>query len=131
MYKNKKDVVDFINTLKGYRGYVQFSHRAIDIRKDVFIDRDPDIEDEEGFIYEARFANKDESISIKQINDNWLVSKTPLNDAEIKTYKGIANLWIDMAQIWQKEKDEYCENMEVLKLKKVVFAGFADKGGTQ
>jgi CRISPR type III-associated protein (TIGR04423 family) len=29
-----------------------------------------------------------------------------------------------MAQIWEEENDPLCENMPVMKLKKVVFAGF-------
>jgi len=33
-------------------------------------------------------------------------------------------LKIRMAQIWEPEPDELCEGMSVMKLKKVVFAGF-------
>lgn len=29
-----------------------------------------------------------------------------------------------MAQIWEEENDPLCENLSVLKLKKVVFVGF-------
>jgi len=35
-----------------------------------------------------------------------------------------------MAQIWEPENDKLCENMPVMKLKKVVFAGFT-KGDNQ
>ena len=45
MKKNRNEIVEYINTLKGYEGYVQFSHRPIEIEKDVFEGRDPKIED--------------------------------------------------------------------------------------
>ena len=32
--------------------------------------------------------------------------------------------WVRMAQIWESKVDELCEKMEVMKLQKVVFAGF-------
>jgi CRISPR type III-associated protein (TIGR04423 family) len=34
-----------------------------------------------------------------------------------------------MAQIWKSEADEFCDGMEVMKLQKVVFAGFSEKIG--
>lgn len=124
MKKNRVEIIDYINTLKGYEGYVQFSHRPIDIEKDVFKENDPKVEDEKGFIYEAHFANKTDSIGIRQMNDTWFISKTNISNAEIESFEGIAHLKIKMAQIWEKELDSLCEDMEVLKLKKVVFAGF-------
>jgi CRISPR type III-associated protein (TIGR04423 family) len=86
------------------------------------------IEPTNGFIYEAHFWNEAEkkSISIKQINSDWLVDEVenvPLTDTQ--TYYAINNLKVRMAQIWDDtEKDELCADMPVLKLKKVVFAGF-------
>ena len=122
MFENKREVIDYINTLKDYEGYVQFSHRKIDLQKDIF--PCDGIEDEEGFIYEAHFCKDNQSIMIKQLNDKWIVSKTDITNAEIETFYGIDKLKIKMAQVWQKEKDSLCLDMEVLKLKKVVFAGF-------
>ena len=125
-----EEVVAFINSLDGYSGYVQFSHRIIDKTKDVFIDKSPKINNENGFIYESHFCNGKESISIKQINDSWIVSKTDISSIEqedIITYLSDIkdfNYKIKMAQIWQSEPDELCEGMKVMKLKKVVFAGF-------
>jgi len=129
MKKNREEIVEYINTLKGYEGYVQFSHRPIDMGKDVFIDKDPSIEDENGFVYEAHFANGKESISVHQINDGWLVSKTNIENVETEIYKAIDTLKVKTAQIWGKERDALCENMEVMNLKKVVFAGFLEKKG--
>ena len=128
--KNKKEVIDYINELQGYQGYVQFSHRPIEKTKDIFLDNNPQIKDEEGFVYEAHFCNGKESIAIRQINDGWFISKTDISnidkndiqefitDIEKFDYK------VKMAQIWEEVGDELCENMPVKKLKKVVFAGF-------
>jgi hypothetical protein len=41
MRKNRTEVIEYINGLKEYEGYVQFSHRAIDLDKDIF----PKVED--------------------------------------------------------------------------------------
>jgi len=123
MKKNRAEVIEYINGLKEYEGYVQFSHRAIDLDRDLF-PRDNDIADEKGFVYEAHFYKDNQSIMIRQINDGWIVSQTDTTDAEFEVFHGISNLKIRMAQIWKPEPDELCEGMSVMKLKKVVFAGF-------
>jgi len=128
----KEDIVNTINEqYRDYEGYVQFSHRAIDKERDIFYDgKRVEVLDENGFIYEAHFYNEKESISIKQINDSWLVSTTDISNVdENDTEKFISDVtgWnykIKMAQIWEKEADEFCEGIEMKKLKKVVFAGF-------
>jgi len=126
---DKNEVINLINTLKGYRGYVQFSHRPIDLQRDVFTNRDPSVQMEEGFVYEAHFASADTSIAIRQINGSWYVLKTDIlavPDEDVEIYasdiQGLGG--VKMAQIWVEECDELCENMNVNKLKKVVFAGF-------
>ena len=124
MKLNKDEVINYINDLKNFRGYVQFSHRAINIQKDVFMDKDPIVEKEEGFIYEAHFASNDEYVIIKQLNNNWLVDRGELKNIENKVYYAIAGIKVKMAQIWEEEVDDLCEGMLVKKLKKVVFAGF-------
>jgi len=126
MKKNRAEVIEYINGLKEYEGYVQFSHRAIDLEKDIF----PKIEDidesdaRDGFVYEAHFYKDNQSIMIRQINDGWIVSQTDTTDAAFEVFHGISDLKIRMAQIWKPEADELCEGMSVMKLKKVVFAGF-------
>jgi len=124
-YTSKKDVIDYINSLKGYQGYVQFSDKKIR-DCDIFQDfQDISLTLTDGFIYEAYFYNGTGSITIKQINECWLVDEikdTPLDDTQ--SYTAIHNLKVRMAQIWEEEEDELCEKMKVKKLKKVVFAGF-------
>jgi len=140
-FTKPKDVIDYINTLDSYRGYVQFSNRPL-MPKDIFEDKDPMVATEEqGFVYEAHFCNDVESIMIRQINAEWVVSKTDISKVEDKDMNLYAlektshlqNLkvnWVKMAQIWKSKADELCEGMEVMKLEKVVFVGFEkDKKG--
>ena len=122
--ETKTKIVEYINSLKGYEGYVQFSDRPIE---DIWTQRsDITIDAKDGFVYEAHFCNGVESIGIRQVNATWLVSKTdisnvPSEDTEIYFAHGKN---VKMAQIWKNEKDEFCEGMLVKKLTKVVFAGF-------
>lgn len=137
--QTNEEVLKYINEeLNGYEGYLQFSHRPIDKDKDIFYDgKVPKVENEEGFVYEAHFANEEQSISIRQINDTWLVSTTVFQnifeenvEKDIQkyiTYIENFDYKVKMAQIWVDEADELCENMIVKKLKKVVFAGFEKK----
>jgi CRISPR type III-associated protein (TIGR04423 family) len=125
----KQQVIEYINGLQNYQGYVQFSHRPIDKSRDIFINSTPQTIDEDGFVYEAHFCNEQESISIRQINGSWLVSKTDIsNVSDIDMQEFITDIEklskLKMAQIWEDVEDELCENMMVKKLKKVVFAGF-------
>jgi len=128
--KTKEEVVEYINSLNDYRGYVQFSHRAIDKNRDIFVDKNPDIKNEDGFIYEAHFCNSNNSLMIRQINSSWLVSQTDISKVstvDMQNYLSDIEEFvynIKMAQIWEEESDELCENMSVKKLKKVVLAGF-------
>lgn len=132
----KEDIVKTINEkYRDYEGYVQFSHRPIDVDKDVFQNgKKVEIADESGFVYEAHFCNGTESVAVKQINERWLVSTTPLREIknkeiDIQTYHAINGLSVKMAQIWEEENDPLCENMPVLKLKKAVFTGFETTKG--
>ena len=135
-FNKKEEVLSYINSaLSSYRGYVQFSHRPLK-QIDIFEESDPSVAmDEDGFVYEAHFSNGDKSIRIRQVNDAWLVSETSIDNVEnkdialyalekTKYLEKVTSNWVKMAQIWKPEKDDLCENMEVMKLKKVVFAGF-------
>jgi len=128
--KTNQEAIDYSNSLEGYEGYVQFSHRPIDREKDIFLAGEVKKvdTDEDGFIYEAHFCNGAESIQIRQVNDSWFVSTTDISnvrdtqdyisDIENFPYK------VKMAQIWKAEEDPLCEDMQAKKLQKVVFAGF-------
>ena len=135
-YEDRLEVIKYVNTLDGYRGYVQFSDRPLN-KKDIFEDRDPNITlDENGFIYEAHFCNDKKSIMIRQQNAEWMVSTTDISDIDEKDMeyfafektahlKEMASNWVKTAQIWESKEDELCEDMNVMKLQKVVFVGFS------
>ncbi|MCD8213425.1 MAG: TIGR04423 family type III CRISPR-associated protein [Campylobacter sp.] len=140
MRKTKDEILEYVSQLKGYEGYIQFMGKKID-ENDVFAGENIDINDKSGYIYEAHFFNKTEkkSISIRQINDAWFVDETQLSDLSKDTCEFYCKPIngkhkIKMAQIWQTEKmnigkvqdDKPCESLDVLKLKKIVFAGFID-----
>jgi len=118
------EVIEYINSLKDYQGYVQFSDRPIE---DIYTTPSSiSVDAKGGFIYEAHFCNDVESITIKQINDAWIGSNTnikDIKDEDMTTYFAYEKN-VKMAQIWQEESDDMCEGMLVKKLKKVVFAGF-------
>ena len=142
MKKNKDEILKYVNeNLKGYEGYIQLMGEKID-EKHLFLagERTPGLGEDE-LIYEAYFFNEisKKSVSVRQINDAWFVDETELNkvaleESDIKTfYPKFGNFKIKMAQIWQDEKDEFCEvpqdngtleGLPVLKLQKIVFAGF-------
>ena len=128
MKKNRNEIIEYINNLDNYQGYIQFSNRKIDTEKDIFIKNSPKIVDEDGFIYEAYFCNTIKSIAIKAINGYWLVSETDIpkdiDKNDISEYIAIDNHKVQMIQIWENIEDKFCENMKVKKLSKVIFTGF-------
>ena len=129
----REEIKDYINEeLQSYQGYIQYSNRPISKQDDIFIKDNPKVDEKGGFIYEAHFSNKQESIIIRQINDSWVVTKTDIlnvENSDIEAY--ISDIKdcpkIKMAQIWEEEADEFCEGMMVKKLKRVVFTGFENE----
>lgn len=130
-YEDKVNLIKELNELKGYQGYIQFSDKKIRACDIFQAYQDIKLTPTDGFIYEAHFSNDIKSISIKQINDTWLVSTTHFSEIDnkekdIQTYQSIAGD-IKMAQIWEAKADGLCADMKVKKLQKVVFVGF-EKG---
>ena len=143
MKKNRDEILKYVNeNLRDYEGYIQLMGEKID-EKHLFLagERTPSLGKDE-LIYEAHFFDEKskKSVSIRQINDAWFIDETELNkvvleESDIKTfYPKFGNFKIKMAQIWQDEKDEFCEvpqdngtleGLPVLKLQKIVFVGFA------
>ncbi len=129
--KTQKQITEFINTLNDYEGFIRYSHRPLQTETDIFIQGNaPHVDDTEGFIIEGHFCNGRESITINQVNDKWYIDRTDINDiaqediVEFLTFPQGFDYRVKMAQIWQEERQELCENFPVRKLKKIVFAGF-------
>jgi CRISPR type III-associated protein (TIGR04423 family) len=138
-YAKNSDVVKHINeSLLGYRGYVQFSHRSLE-KKDIFENSDPCLdENEEGFVYEAHFCDAKTSVMIRQQNAHWVVSTTDISElSEFEWYalektrelETVTANWVKMAQVWKAISDPLCDNTYVLRVEKVVFAGFTVNKG--
>jgi CRISPR type III-associated protein (TIGR04423 family) len=124
MKKNKTEILEYINSLRGYEGYVQFSNRPIE---DIWTQKsDIGVDAKDGFVYEAHFSNGVESISIKQLNATWLISKTDISNIKEEDTEIFYALEqnVKMAQIWEEVTDPLCEDMKVKKLQKVVLVGF-------
>ena len=138
MKKSRTEIIEYINSLKNYEGYVQFSDTPLR-ECDVFEGyQDIKLTPTKGFVYESHFSNGKESIMIRQQNAEWVVSETDISKVEnedINLYalektshlKGVKSKWVKMAQIWEAKEDELCNGMDVMKLQKVVFVGF-EKG---
>ena len=153
MRKNRDEILKYVNeNLRDYEGYIQLMGKKID-KEQLFLagERTPSLGEEE-LIYEAYFfnVNSKKSVSIRQINDGWFVDETELGGVNLDPEKNpdvqefyskfkpdfsakFKDIKIKMAQIWQDEKDEFCEvlredgtreSLPVLKLQKIVFAGF-------
>lgn len=133
IYTDQNDVIEQLNALKGYEGYVQFSHRRIG-EKDVFENGHVHIgpPEKNAILYEAHFFSPSEenSITVRYINGSWYLDETSTARAtgeDIQSYQSHYGV-VQMAQIWEAVADKECHDFETLKLSKVVFAGF-DKGG--
>ena len=129
MRKNKDEILRYVNDdLKDYEGYIQLMGKKID-KEQLFLasERTPSL-GKDDLIYEAHFfsANSKKSVSIRQINDGWLVDETVLRDINLDPEKNlnVQDVKIKMVQIWDKQEDKYCENLKVSRLQKIVFAGF-------
>ena len=130
MKKSKESIVEYIHTLKGYEGYVQFSNSKIRIG-DIFKGyQDIELEESEGFVYEAHFFNGSDSISIKQLNGDFYVDEErtiDMSEENTNVYQSKVGE-VQMVQLWESKPDPLCEGMYVKKCKKVVFAGFVNGG---
>ena len=132
MKKNRDEILEYVNSLTGYEGYIQLMSEKID-EKHIFFagEKSPGLSEGE-LIYEAHFfsLSQNKSIFIRQINDGWFVDETDLSSVKLSEddvkvfYAKSSDIKIKMAQIWIEENDELCEELPVLKFKKSAFAGF-------
>lgn len=84
----------------------------------------------EGFLFNR---NKNESISIKYVDGAYLTQTYDLNkiasDTVKEEIKFVPNRMpkikaLKFIQYWRPSPDEFCENMEVLQAKELIFVGF-------
>lgn len=93
----------------------------------------------QGFIWEANLYQQDKlSITIRQVNDGWLVSQVTWQSAPAKAAgeflehrylgRGMSNdQMLTVREAWQPEPDPLCEGMAVLTPAWTAFVGFSKK----
>ena len=116
-------VIEYLNSLKGFEGFVRYSHRPIK-SGDIF-KKEVEVKKEDGFILEAFFCNGKKSIEIKQINDKWLLAEFDLpqkiENEDMDVFESKVARRVKMLQLWEEEEED---GFLVKKLKNVVFFGF-------
>ena len=117
-----------------FDGYIQMSDAPLQILANEALPSWDALHSGANFIFEAAFFCKEsqQSISIRQFNDEFLFISVNLRDFAEKEFEHFIALNGKLAkiyQIWQAEKDENCLNLPVLKPKFTLFAGFVEIQG--
>ena len=142
----KEQLKEFYESLSGlFEGYIQMSDKKLD---NIFSSKQllpawKDLHNENNFILEACLFDGDRSITIRQLNDKFVVIDKKLsyfseeNKKEelflAKSNEEKLELSAKITQIWEEKEDENCENIKVLKPTLLLFSGFTEftKGDNQ
>lgn len=122
---------EIYNELQGeYVGYIQISDKKLE--KSFVYQKPQKLEPlnlANSFVVEACFFDGKESIHIRQVNNEYKVTKVNLDEISdnfksIETFLSDGYGKVKIATIWEEQDDEFCNNYKVLKPTKQVFAGF-------
>ena len=133
--KTFNELKSFYESLNGeFEGYIQMSDEKLD---KIFSSKQTlpsweDLHKNKNFIFEACFFDGDRSLTIRQINNAFVVIDEKLSNYENKTEeifiaKSLENnmkLKAKITQIWEEKEDKNCENLQVLKATLLLFSGF-------
>ena len=133
--KTFNELKSFYENLNGeFEGYIQMSDEKLD---KIFSSKQTlpsweDLHKNKNFIFEACFFDGDRSLTIRQINNAFVVIDEKLSNYENKTEeifiaKSLENnmkLKAKITQIWEEKEDKNCENLQVLKATLLLFSGF-------
>ena len=133
--RTKEELKEFYEGLSDlFEGYIQMSDEKLD---KIFSSKQTlpsweDLHKNKNFIFEACFFDGDRSLTIRQINNAFVVIDEKLSNYENKTEeifiaKSLENnmkLKAKITQIWEEKEDENCENIKVLKPTLLLFSGF-------
>jgi CRISPR type III-associated protein (TIGR04423 family) len=133
--KTFNELKSFYENLNGeFEGYIQMSDGKLD---KIFSSKQTlpsweDLHKNKNFIFEACFFDGDRSLTIRQINNAFVVIDEKLSNYENKTEeifiaKSLENnmkLKAKITQIWEEKEDKNCENLQVLKATLLLFSGF-------
>lgn len=133
--KTQEQLKDFYENLNGeFEGYIQMSNEKLDkiLSSKQILPSWEDLYKNKNFIFEACFFDGDRSITIRQINNAFVVIDGKLSNYENKTEeifiaKSLENnvkFKAKITQIWEEKEDENCENLQVLKPTLLLFSGF-------
>ena len=128
-----------------FEGYIQMSDEKLN---KIFSSKQTlpsweDLHKNKNFILEACLFDGDRSITIRQINDKFVVIDKKLSDFSeenkkeekflAKSNEKNIELIAKITQIWEEKEDENCENIKVLKPTLLLFSGFTEftKGDNQ
>jgi CRISPR type III-associated protein (TIGR04423 family) len=133
--KTFNELKSFYENLNGeFEGYIQMSDGKLD---KIFSSKQTlpsweDLHKNKNFIFEACFFDGDRSLTIRQMNNAFVVIDEKLSNYENKTEeifiaKSLENnmkLKAKITQIWEEKEDKNCENLQVLKATLLLFSGF-------
>lgn len=133
--KTFNELKSFYENLNGeFEGYIQMSDEKLD---KIFSSKQTlpsweDLHKNKNFIFEACFFDGDRSLTIRQMNNAFVVIDEKLSNYENKTEeifiaKSLENnmkLKAKITQIWEEKEDKNCENLQVLKATLLLFSGF-------
>ncbi len=133
--KTLEELKEFYKSLiDKFEGYIQMSDKKLD---KIYTSKETlpsweDLHKNKNFIFEACFFDGDRSITIRQINNAFVVIDGKLSNYENKTEeifiaKSLENnvkCKAKITQIWEEKEDENCENLQVLKPTLLLFSGF-------
>ncbi len=138
--KTMEELKDFYEKLNTeFEGYILLSNKKLEhiFTKKQTLPKWEELHDGKNFIIEAHFFDGDRSISIRQVNDKFIIIDKKLSSFKKEnkpeeTFITINNTKVKIATIWEEQKDELCESFEVLKPTMQLFCGFeGEKNGKQ
>ncbi|TLT02800.1 TIGR04423 family type III CRISPR-associated protein [Aliarcobacter cibarius] len=133
--KTFEELKDFYKSLsKEFEGYIQMSDKKLN---KIFSSRQilPTWEElhKKNFILEACLFDGDRSVTIRQVNDKFLVIDEKISNFSniskeffiAKSLEKDISLKAKFIQVWEEKEDVNCLNMKVLKPTIQLFAGFS------
>ena len=133
--KTLEQLKEFYESLSSeFEGYIQMSNEKLN---KVFTSKQKlpswdSLHNGKNFIFEACFFDGDRCLTIRQMNNAFVVIDEKLSNYENKTEeifiaKSLENnmkLKAKITQIWEEKEDKNCENLQVLKATLLLFSGF-------
>lgn len=133
MIMTQNELKQFYEGLGGrWEGYIQLSDRRIEhiFETPAVLPAWETLHNGVNFIFEACLFDGDRSITIRQLNDAFVVVDAKLSkflpeQRQVQTYLTEGCRPVLMTQVWELRADELCEGMETLVPTLQLFSGFS------